>query len=160
MKRELNLQCLYKVVFDTEIDLYIFHTINGIEYRVAFEKVEYISINNLYSISVVAVGSEYPPMDMETNKAIREIVKYFFQDEQKVMIYLCDSNDEKGILRHRKFNSWFEKDDFNKHLIKLDGIIDSDGELFFTSIICHKNNIAKNDIEVIYKESITELSSK
>lgn len=45
MTRVLNLQCRYKVSFDEKAYLYSFLTKNGIEYKVAFENTDYLSIH-------------------------------------------------------------------------------------------------------------------
>lgn len=111
----------------------------------------------LYSISIIAKNSNHPPIDIDTQYAIREIVKHFFEDTQRTIIYLCTFEDKKEIKRFKKFNRWLENDDFNVNLVKLDGVI---GEIYFTSIIYHKNNKLSKKILEIFKLSIDNFNSK
>lgn len=158
MHKVLNLQCLYKVSIEEEHLIYSFTTANGVTYKVAFEQVDYLEIDNLYSISV---GCEVknPPFDLQTQKTIQEIIKHFFNDTQRSIIYLCSFEDEKADIRFKKFHRWFCNDIFSEHLTKIDGIIYSEID-YFSSLIVHNKNLQKKHLQKTYLQMVHNLNHK
>ncbi|WP_372474912.1 DUF6169 family protein [Capnocytophaga sp. ARDL2] len=96
---------------------------------------------------------------MNVQYTVREIVKFFFKDEKKSIIYRCSFEDQKEIQRFHKFSRWFINDDFNKCLIKMDGIIKKEYN-YYTSFIYHKNNVNSVFIEALFMNTVKEYNEK
>lgn len=155
--RELNLQCLYKVYQEPEKFIYFFETDTGTKYRIAFEDISKefplynLSIEKLYGVKI---------FDNQVKETIVAICKYFFINNENSIFYLCDISDDKQKARQKLFHKWFLSDVFHKELVKMDNVISVDDEVYFISMICHKNNSNLWLITDFYNQNITELKNK
>ena len=91
-------------------------------------------------------------------KTITEIIKYFFENKENCIVYICDSSDNRELARYRKFNSWFEKEKLNTKIEKLSNIIIIDEETsHYATMLFHKENSFYEILKLSYKEVIESL---
>lgn len=92
---------------------------------------------------------------MRTSNTIASIFRNFYEkNDEYVTIYICDSSDQRQLVRYRKFRQWFlyfTNDDF----LKIDAIIkDEDHQLFPVSIIFKEANPYKVEISAAFLKLI------
>lgn len=168
MKKELNLQCPYKVFFDTDSKFYTFTTKNGIEYKILFAdtcnlfegtstasyitKVHYLTIEKETKVT--------EPLDDNTRETIETIITQFFSDKENSLLYVCDCNDGKELKRKLKFSNWYEKSSLKTSVTKIDKTITTEDNIHYSSLIYHTENPFKSSLEQAYYEISDNLDNK
>ncbi|WP_416233524.1 DUF6169 family protein [Arcicella sp. LKC2W] len=119
---------------------------------------KYCLNENTYEFSIIVADnptSKNPIFDARTSYTIAGIFRDFYeQSDEYLTIYICDSSDERQLVRHRKFRQWFlyfTNDDF----LKMDAIIeDENHQLFPVSIIFKEKNPYKVEISTAFLKLI------
>lgn len=121
----------YSIVPDQTLNAYMFFTKQGVEYRVAFHKTQGSYLANCPVISKLVNEVSFEPIpsathfshDNRVSITIVAIIKTALQSG-KIILFVCDSTDNKETQRRRLFHNWlkkygngFEKDD---HEIRTD----------------------------------------
>jgi Family of unknown function (DUF6169) len=132
---------------------YRFDTDNGVYYSVDFtdgavyffDLPAYIPIFE-FSIKVLHLGSNItPPKDERIEPTIVAILIHFFQENSNSLIYVCDNLDKKHHARHRKFSSWFSKQNVS-YLEKFDTSFTLEDIEILASLILHHDNPFKREL--------------
>ena len=127
---------------------FYFTTQNEIAYEVRFRPTGYIFENDpdlqpfLYEISIIVLDNPtdaQPPADRLVSTTVASIFGQFFRQHERVVVYICDTSDQRGLARHRKFTSWFER--YKGNYVQFsDSITDKKGIVYFTSLIVRRDN--------------------
>ncbi len=166
MKKELNLECPYKVFADFENQTYTFFTDFNVEYRLSFTDCAYLfngtlgenMIKDVYNVNIENVSKAFSPKDIKLKETIICILKHFFRNKENSVVYVCDSSDNRELARYRKFNFWFDSEDFSNNLEKLsDTIVIDEITSHYISMIYHKENSLYDILKSSYKEIIDSL---
>ncbi len=75
----------------------------------------------------------------------------FFLTVDNVVVYVCDSIDNRQLARKRKFDLWFYSYN-NGSLIKQDGIAVVEGAEIYNSILLLKQNRQRTEIITAFME--------
>lgn len=128
--------------------LYAFTTDEGIGYEIKFVPSAYMFEDYLEPFidayeMIIAVADNPTgnrlPADLRTAPTIRAIFYDFFQNYERVVIFICDSADGRHEARARKFTSWYYTD-IRTHFFKFDARV-PDGDIsILISIILHDSN--------------------
>ncbi len=114
---------MYQYVIKEDNDpLFTFTTKHGLNYYVAFKKMELENnyFQNLYSIDFWEVDTKKFIKDNTIETTIIEIIFEFFKVYPNVLLhYVCDSMDKKQNFRSRLFDNWYNKS-INEGFSKLD----------------------------------------
>lgn len=154
MNEELNLPCLYKVCLNTERNSYHFTTARKITYEVIFEISNQVLSgtaldgSDVYHI-VVGKHSSTPEKgkrDSEISKTIDSIIAHFFSIKNRIVFYICDSDDGRQKARFRMFNGWYSKSSLIDGLEKIDYEIDAETMSYKISHIFHKQHVLGRDL--------------
>ena len=135
-----------------------FTTDRGIVYNATF--FDYDSLfpdypeftGNIYSFTLDIVDGDriIQQLDERTGETVVAIFQHFFTVMQRVIVYVCDSSDERHIARKKKFDFWFWK--YNDGtIIKEDGVaVIADFEIY-NSILIHRQNKFADKIIAAFK---------
>jgi len=85
-----------------------FKTKFGIEYFVIFEPTDFFSFE-AYQFEIANISHIKSPRDPFLRDTVLAIVGSFFQSSKNVMIYLCETGDNKQSMRERLFRYWYER---------------------------------------------------
>jgi hypothetical protein len=102
--------------------LFYFKTNRNNEYAVEFTEhnIESKYIYKAFELSFYIVEEITKRNDLKISKTIVQIVKDFFDEyPNSVVVYICDSQDNRQHYRNRLFNRWFLKSNSNKKYGKL-----------------------------------------
>jgi hypothetical protein len=97
--------------------------------------------NSIYTFNLEVVhGNVYnQAMDQKIGWTVVDIFRHFFSVRQNVVIYICETTDNKHIARKRKFDLWFWKYS-DGTILKEDGMaVIADTEIY-NSMLVHKDN--------------------
>lgn len=108
----------YKIEGDAP--LFYFRTNRNNEYAVEFTEhnIESKYIYKAFELSFYIVEEITKRNDLKISKTIIQIVKDFFDENpNSVVVYICDSQDNRQHNRNRLFNRWFIKSNINKSMV-------------------------------------------
>lgn len=154
----------YSIVRNQELNAYTFFTKQGVEYRVAFHKTQGLYLASCPVISELVNEVSFEPVpsatrfshDNRVSITIVDIIKTALQSG-KIVIFVCDSTDNKETQRRRLFNNWFTK--HGNGFEKYDDEIRTDECNYYCSLlfdpICHN----KADIKNAFLRDIDEYGS-
>ena len=167
MIKELNLKCPYKVYEDIENSSYFFYTISKQKYIVYFTDAnEYFNDfhlkNNIFSFGFEpqnsTVGYTKTYSDKNIKLTIFAIIRLFFKNENHVLTFVADISDLKQHARNRLFNMWKNENDIEGNFEKYDVEIETEDEVYYTSMILHSNNIHKTEYKQAFFDTTNELN--
>jgi len=151
-----------------EPNVFVFETNKSIVYEVRFKPSGYIFENDpelepfVFEMSIAVLENptgKRPPGDPLVPPTIASIFGIFFEQHNRVVVYICDTSDQRGRVRQRKFLSWFNLYKGGNYTQFNDSIIDETGDLYFVSLIIRHTNpyrlrlmMAFNDLMVYSRE--------
>ncbi len=140
-----------------------FITVSKITYQIyfldnsfLFENYPHI-LSKVYSFNIEVLNGDPDnlPADERVGETIAHALKLFFSQVDNVVLYVCDSLDNRQFARKRKFDLWFYI--YNDgSLIKEDGLVVIENTAIYNAILMHKKN--KQIIELIF--AFKELNTK
>ncbi len=147
---------------------YVFDTDFDITYEIKFVPSGYIwepstpfFKDNTYEFIIAILENntgKNPPLDKKLPDTIALIFKDFFTDKRNLVVYICDSSDNKQAIRFRKFNTWFHQFK-GMNFMKLDlPIPEAKGTTIFTSLIMRLDNPNKGTIMVEFDKLAYDLT--
>jgi hypothetical protein len=105
----------------------------------------------MFNIDVIQGNPVDSASDDRIGLTVLQVFQLFFQRTENVVVYVCDTLDDRHLARKRKFDSWFWR--YNDgSLIKEDDIAIVEGVEIYNSLIIHKNNQHLREIVIAYKE--------
>lgn len=134
-----------------------FSTKECLNYAVTFVKDDTLGIPNMYQLVIEEINHSHAPYDPAVKDTLIAILENFLSKEMNVLAFVCDTMDSREAARHALFNKWFLKYSGNSSLHKLDGIINAEGNMYYSSLICNKNNPFYNHIKLSYIGFIGDL---
>ena len=128
------------------------YSIYFIDYSFMFSDYPAIAQNVFsFNIDVLDGNADSSITDDRIGITILEVFKLFFTKLENVVVYVCDSIDDRQLARKRKFDLWFWK--YNDgSLLKEDGIALIEGVEIYNSLLLHKANKRLTEIILAYKE--------
>ncbi len=88
---------------------FTFETIAGIHYEITFEEDQPIGECETYQFIIDKIESERSPHDANVEQTILTILDEFFIENLDVLLYLCDTSDDRQAGRNRLFLTWFKR---------------------------------------------------
>jgi hypothetical protein len=148
MQNEEHLLSAYNSRFNGgEHNLYTFQTSSGYIYEVSFKPSGYVFAKYPvfaddtfeFVISLTNGPADSLPLsDPLIEPTIVKIFQDFFARRGVVVVYICDSSDNRQAVRHRMFNRWFDR---YKHLgfVKFDAQLLDPSSTIYTSVMVHRS---------------------
>jgi CO dehydrogenase/acetyl-CoA synthase gamma subunit (corrinoid Fe-S protein) len=105
----------------------------------------------MFNIDVIGGNPDSTPIDQRIGDTIAHIMKLFFTNLDNVVVYVCDSVDERQLARKRKFDRWFYL--YNDgSLLKEDGLAVVAGSEIYNSLLMHKQNKQLTEIILAFSD--------
>ena len=145
LKSETPLLIPYNLKNDETCTWFEFTTDNDIRYEVTFIRnpalfCDYPSFAQfIYEMSILQADGDSPPFDFRVQLTIADIVRHFFENNKHVLLFVCDSLDERQEQRRIKFSRWYEESGNKSGLEKYDGCISAPDMEIFSSIILRED---------------------
>lgn len=119
---------------------YFFKTDFDVLYRIRIEEDQTIWQEGAYEFSIINENKKSSPNDKKVRDTILYIIEEFFECNPDILLYQCETGDNRQAVRDRLFIKWFKEYMGNeKYYIKISTIIAEDIENY-TAIIVQKSN--------------------
>lgn len=143
----LNIHCPYPV-WDVGEYGYGFKTKFGVLYRIIFMPDQTIWENGAYEFSIINENCQTSPNDKDVQKTIVAIIEEFFRNNPDILLYQCETGDNKQAARERLFLKWFSYYASDKYAIKVTEIV-AEGLSNYAAVIVQRTN---PQLEQIFKD--------
>ncbi len=138
---------------------YSFITASGIEYKCSFlSYAEYFAkypdiADKVFSFNLEITSN--PPKQRGVDERIAvtvvNVVGDFLVSKINAVVYVCDPADGKGIVRSRKFKSWFNYYEHHSHqIIQINGDFEAGGIKLYTALLVHRKNKLRKQLVEAY----------
>lgn len=97
-------------------------------------------------------------LDKRIALTVASIIRNFFEEKENVVVYICDTSDNREKARFHKFTNWF-KTYSDGSIIQLKGVIRTGGVDILNAMLIHKENILLNEYIEAY-EILTGIYTK
>lgn len=136
----INIISPYHVhVWQEERHILTFTTDYALVYQISFFIDESLYVENVYQFVIEEMNGTHAAHDDKIEQTIVAILNSFFQDSKRSLAFVCDTKKGYASARNHLFERWFRKY-AGLQLIKMDGVIYTEGEVYYTSIITRKDN--------------------
>lgn len=118
----------------------VFTTDYGVLYIISFDKDDTSMSRTTYQFVILNANNRQSPRDKKLRDTIISIVEDFFNCNNEVMLYICETGDGKQAMRNRLFNYWFSSF-INKgqYTLLQSSVKDEDGTDNFFAVICRND---------------------
>ena len=117
-----------------------FTTEYGVEYRVSFMEDYSIWPENAYQFLINNKNKKSSPSDIKLKETIMAIIEAFFISNPYILLYICETGDDKQAARNRLFVRWFNDAKHQKEYYFRNVNIKAEGIDNFAAIIVQKSN--------------------
>lgn len=119
---------------------YSFKTDYSVVYRIEFIEDDTIWKSGAYEFAIINENGMASPNDEKVKRTISSIIEEFFTNNPDVLIYQCETGDNRQAMRDRLFLRWFNSYERNAdYVIKVEKIV-AEGIENYTAIIVQKSN--------------------
>ncbi len=102
---------------------YGFKTAYGVQYRIGFIDDQTIWRKGAYEFGIVNENGRPSPNDRKLRETIYAVIEEFFECNPDILLYQCETGDNRQAMRDRLFLRWFkEYEDRGKFTIRVSKI--------------------------------------
>lgn len=106
-KEHINIRAPYKV--EAIKNGFTFQTEIGCHYEIVFEEDNPIGGCETWQFIIDKVDDKHQAHDPKVEQTILTILEEFFRERLDVLLYLCDTSDDRQAGRNRLFLTWFKR---------------------------------------------------
>lgn len=158
-EEQINLHAPY-VVKRIDCNSFVFTTQYGVIFNVGFADDYMFLEKGAYQLFVSNANKKASPKDPLVKETIAVIVREFFSQEPAVILYICDTSDDRQRARDRLFSYWFEEYAEKEEYTMLHESIDIDNIVYYGSLLMRKNHPLHNDIKIMFHDFAINLPTK
>ncbi len=138
-----------------------FTTDYGVNYAVEFKADDLLSYSEIYQFVIVNINHRKSPRDSKLRQTIINLIYGFFNQRDAVMLYLCETGDNKQGQRSRLFESWFKSSPRQAEFVYLSANIrDEEDVMNYVALITRKDNPNLPEIEAEFDNAIRFFTNK
>lgn len=117
-----------------------FQTDYDVLYRISFRIEQTIWEDGAYEFSIINQNQKASPNDKKVRDTIFVIIEEFFESNPDILLYQCETGDNRQDMRDRLFLRWFkEYENSHKFYIKVSTII-AEKVTNYTAVIVQNDN--------------------
>ena len=96
--------------------------------------------NGAYEFGIYNDNGKTSPNDIKVKQTIISVIEEFFINNPDILLYQCETGDNKQNARQRLFYKWFnDSPNRDKYVLKVSSIIAED-TVNFIALIVNRNN--------------------
>lgn len=158
-EEQINLHSPYAV---TRIDCnsFVFTSKYGVTFNVGFADDYMLMSEGAYQLFISNVNQKSSPNDPLVKATIAVIIKEFFSQEPAVILYICDTSDDRQRVRDRLFSHWFEEYSSDNTYTMLHEKVTIDDVVYFGSLLMRKDHPQHDDICMAFHDFAVNLPYK
>lgn len=156
---QLNFQSPYEVWSESD-DVYFFETDFGVKYKIYFGDDAPIWKTGAYTFDISNTNQKTSPSDEKVKGTIISKIEDFFRNNADILLYICETGDNKQSMRNRLFARWFNEYRFQQEYVLRTAMV-KDGKVEnFAAIIVQRNHPELKSILQTFDETIAYFKSK
>ena len=155
----LNLQSPYEVWNDSD-DTYFFETDYGVKYMIYFGADAPIWKTGAYTFDIQNTNQKTSPNDPKVKETVICIVEEFFRNNADILLYICETGDNKQAMRNRLFIRWFNEYRFQQNFILRTASVRDGDQDNFAAIIVQRSHPDLDKILTTFEETIRYFTDK
>lgn len=105
----INASAPYEVYWHEKSRTYRFKSDFGVLLAIGFDDDDIIENAESYVFSIINVNKIPSPRDLKMRDTVMLIIKNFFNMNEAVLLYICESGDGKQYMRSRLFEYWLNE---------------------------------------------------
>ena len=113
----INATSPYLLVPNRRPLFYDFITDYGVDYNVGFTPSDLLPETEAYEFVLTNPNNRKSPRDYKLRQTILTLIYEFFRQRNAVMLYLCETGDNRQKYRSRLFESWFRSSGYQKTFV-------------------------------------------
>lgn len=130
----------YKVWAARRENEYNFISEYGVLYGVGFSEEMEIAGISAYQFSFARVNDVHGRFDHNIRRTLMAIISEFFNANNDIMIYICDTSDGRESSRNKLFLKWFDDAEAQERFVIRTAHANIEGQGFYTALIVEKRN--------------------
>lgn len=139
--QRINTGAPYEIMPTAREGYYRFTTDFGVDYIIGFSKDELLGYREAYQFAIINVNHQKSPRDLKLRETVIQFIYEFFAQSDVVMLYLCETGDEKQSLRSRLFEWWFKSSHrSDSFFYEAATLLDEDGVSNYVAYITRLDN--------------------
>ena len=146
----LNVHSPYTVWQDG--DALLFRTRYGILFAVEFDSETFIA--DAYWLNLYNRNHRNSPGDSDVRDTIICIIEEFFRAAPNIMLYMCETGDERQSMRARLFTRWFNNSDIGHRFVIKTAILKDENVDNYIAIIVEKANPHCAEVIASFEEQV------
>ena len=115
----INANSPYELIPNKRPLFYDFITDYGVDYNTGFTPSNLLPDVEAYEFILTNPSNRKSPRDPKLRETILALIYEFFRKREAVMLYLCETGDNRQKIRNRLFESWFRSSGHQKAFIFL-----------------------------------------
>ena len=137
----INANSPYELIPNKRPLFYDFITDYGVDYNTGFTPSNLLPDVEAYEFILTNPSNRKSPRDPKLRETILALIYEFFRKREAVMLYLCETGDNRQKIRSRLFESWFRSSGHQKAFIFLSTEIpDEEGIENCVALICRPDH--------------------
>lgn len=137
----VNATVPYAVTPTGQAGFFQFVTDFGVSYRMGFLPSDLLETENTYEFVLANLNNRKSPNDPKLKQTILTLIYSFFQLSDSILLYLCETGDDRQSLRSRLFESWFKSSSRQTEFLFLSATVaDEDGVLNYIAVILRRDH--------------------
>ena len=134
---KINEKALYRVVQIEELPhLFYIHTDFDVDYEISIKQSTALVQSGCYTLNIRNIWGQKSPGDAKFKQTLIAIVEEFFRNNADILLYICETGDNRDRLFVRWFNTYVHRDQF--YIQSAQGKMD--GKMNFMAIISRLDN--------------------
>ena len=97
--QRVNAEAPYKVMPTVREGYFRFTTDFGVDYIIGFSQEELLDYEETYQFAIINANHQKSPRDRKLRDTVVAFVYEFFAQSDRVMLYFCETGDERQSLR-------------------------------------------------------------
>ena len=155
---EINAVAPYKVFYLFEKrEVLHFSTNKGLNYAVTFVLDKTLDLPDMYQLVIEEINQLHAEYDEAVEKTLMAIISNFLANNLHILAFVCDTSDSREAARHALFNRWFLRNNKKMRFLKMDGVINTEGNMYYSSLIFNRSHPKRDFIKYTYIDFIGEL---
>lgn len=155
----INERSPYRVELADEMSC-LFTNKYGVRYSVGFVSDPTFLDDGVYQFFIYNIDHHREAEDPLVSETIKVIIEEFFSQGQNVMLYICDTMDNRQATRNRLFKMWFMAYLDNQSYTMFNEHLQVDNITYFASIILRKDHPEHNKIIGTFHDFVQGLPEK
>ena len=139
---------------------FVFNTLYGLHYEVRFFEEQPIGGCETWQFSFAKANSGQTAEDPYVRFTLFAIIDEFFRENEDVLLYICDTSDNREAARNRLFIRWFKQSAQPDRFTIRSASTIIEGQGFYAAIIVENRNPLLTDITADFDKTAYSLTNK